>query len=277
MKALILGGSGFLGRNLQEHLQTMGIEYDMIGRNWYSTLTEAGNYDLVFFLAGEVRNVADMYEANVKLLYRALSMSLNWDCVFIYVGSSSEYGRMDRPMKETDPINPTNMYEATKGIGTLMCQGFAREFNRPILIFRPSSVYGKYERLEKFIPTVIRKTKAGEPVDVYPGSHDWIYVDDFISAMFHVIQTLDLQESPEGIIFNVSSGEEVDNLRMAQLVGVAMGINHIGVVLHEKKFHEHDTESWSVDNSKLKALGWRPKYDIHEGLKKTVMEILEEK
>jgi len=277
MKALILGGSGFLGRNLQEHLQGMEIEYDMIGRNWYSTLTEAGNYDLVFFLAGEVRNVADMYEANVKLLYRALSMSLNWECVFIYVGSSSEYGRMDRPMKETDMINPTNMYEATKGAGTLLCQGFAREFNRPIIIFRPSSVYGKHERPEKLIPTAIRKIKEARPVDVYPGCHDWIHVEDFISAMFHVIQTFDLQGSPEGAIFNVSSGEEVDNLRMAQLVGVSMGINHIGVVLHEKKFHEHDTDCWQVDNSKLKALGWSPKYDIYEGLKKTVKEILEEK
>jgi nucleoside-diphosphate-sugar epimerase len=64
---------------------------------------------------------------------------------------------------------------------------------------------------------------------------------------------------------------------MAQLVGVSMGINHIGVVLHEKKFHEHDTDCWQVDNSKLKALGWSPKYDIYEGLKKTVKEILEEK
>jgi nucleoside-diphosphate-sugar epimerase len=271
MRALIIG-CGFIGKNLCEYLKKLDIEFDVIGRDWYSAFTGKGDYNLVFYLAGEVRNPADMFEANVRLLYRALTNSLDWNCVFVYVGSSSEYGRMDRPMRESDPISPTNLYDATKGMGTLLCQGFAKEFGRPIVILRPSSLYGKYERQEKFIPTVIRKIKAYEPVDVYPGVHDWLHVNDFISAMFTVI----LDGNLNGEIYNVSSGIQIYNTEVVMMVRRVMQIFKPMPKIHAEKFHPHDTDNWTVDNSKIKELGWRPRYNLAAGLGKTVTDILAE-
>ena len=53
-----------------------------------------------------------------------------------------------------------------------------------------------------------------------------------------------------------------------------MGKN-VHVENHFEKFHAHDTGDWVVDNTKITALGWRPKYDIYTGLRKTVKDILE--
>jgi dTDP-glucose 4,6-dehydratase len=270
MKALITGATGFIGRNLCEHLQGRGIEYDTVGRDWQKTLTGAGNYDLVFYLAGEVRNPAKMYEANVRLLYRTLSVSLKWDCPVVYIGSSSEYGRMPRAMRETDPINPTNFYEATKGMGTLLCQGFAKEFGKATVIVRPSAVYGKYENKSKLIPTVIQKVKAGETVDIYPGAHDWIHVDDFISAVFTIL----LKGKLDGSIYNVSSGEQHANVEIAADIGKIMGAQ-VKINKHHGAFRAYDSDHWLVNNNKIKELGWKPKYNICTGLAKTVKEILE--
>ena len=269
MRALIVGATGFVGKNLCEFLVKHEIDYDTINREWNKP--QATSYDIVFYLAGEVRKQAEMYDAHVKLLYRVLAMSLAWEnCIFIYVGSSSEYGRMDRPMKETDLINPTNLYEATKGMGTLLCQGFAREFDRPVAIIRPSSVYGKYERPEKFIPTVIRKIKNHEPVDVYSGSHDWIHVDDVFEAMAVIVQKGDLT----GEIYNVSSEMCWPNRVVVKTINAIMG-EDCEVITHDEKFHQHDTDCWVVDNSKLRALGWNREYSFVSGLEKTVREILE--
>lgn len=271
MRALITGSTGFIGRNLCERLQKMAIEYDTVGRNWRKTLTGKGEYDLVFYLAGEVRNPERMYEANVALLYRALACSLNWNCIFVYVGSSSEYGRMPRAMREKDPINPTNLYEATKGMGTLLCQGFARQFNVPVVIVRPSSVYGKYERPEKLIPTIIRKIKENKPIDIYPGVHDWIYVDDFLDGIFTVL----LKGNYNGDIYNISSGCQHSNLEIAEIIRMYCA-SSVAINKNSNAIRDYDTDHWIVDNSKIKALGWFPKYEIKSGLQKTVRGILEE-
>ena len=270
MRALLIGGMGFIGCNLTEYLDTLKIEYDVIGRNT-PLAPEFPPYDYIFYLAGEVRKQADMYQTNVELLYRVLCRSLAINCVFIYVGSSSEYGRMDEPMTEDCPISPTNLYEATKGAGTLLCQGFAREFNRPILIVRPSSVYGKYERPEKFIPTIVRKIKAHEKVDIYKGWHDWINVDDFINGVFHILSHVE-PEKLNGEIFNISSGRQYSNVEVADVIYNIMGEIPM-ISRHEIYFHKHDCDCWVVDNSKLVALGWQQQYDLVSGLKKTVGEM----
>jgi nucleoside-diphosphate-sugar epimerase len=269
MRALLIGGNGFIGCNLTEYLEKLEIKFDIIGRDTPMPI-KFPSYELIFFLAGEVRKQADMYHTHVELLYKVLCRSLNINCVFVYVGSSSEYGRMDEPMTEEHPIKPTNMYEATKGIGTLLCQGFAKEFNRPILVVRPSSVYGKYERPEKLIPTIIRKIKSKEKVDIYHGWHDWIYVDDFINGIFTILHEVD-PDKLDGEIYNISSARQHSNLEIANMIYNIMGEIPL-ITRHDENFHKHDCDCWLVDNSKIADLGWEQKYDIFEGLRKTVEE-----
>jgi len=270
MRVLVVGGTGFLGRNICEYLKKLDMEVHAVGRDFILPQFFVP-YDFIFFLAGEVRKQADMYYTHVELLYKVLCRSLNINCVFVYVGSSSEYGRMDEPMTEEHPIKPTNMYEATKGAGTLLCQGFAKEFDRPILIVRPSSVYGKYERPEKLIPTIIRKIKSKEKVDIYHGWHDWIYVDDFINGIFTILHEVD-PDKLEGEIYNISSARQHSNLEIANIIYNIMGEIPL-ITRHDENFHKHDTDCWLVDNSKMIDLGWEPKYDIFEGLRKTVGEM----
>jgi nucleoside-diphosphate-sugar epimerase len=268
MRVLIVGGTGFIGQNLCLYFAQLGIEFDVLKRDWdHKPLRQ--EYDLVYYLAGEVRKPEEMYDTNVKLLYSVLSMSLQWNCGFVYIGSSSEYGRHQRPMREVDRINPTNLYDATKGMGTLLCQGFAKQFNRRIVIVRPSAVYGKYERPGKFIPAVIKRIKNGMIIDVYQGSHDWIHVDDLIRG----ISTILIGSDFDGEIYNISSGVQHNNGEIVQIISRVMHKDPL-IMFHEEKFHEHDTNCWVVDNSKVKALGWEPQYDIYTGLDKTVKEIL---
>jgi dTDP-glucose 4,6-dehydratase len=158
-------------------------------------------------------------------------------------------------------------------MGTMLCQGFAKQFGKQIVIIRPSSIYGKYERPEKFIPTVIRKLVNFEQIDVYRGFHDWLHVDDFIEAIFTILEDGDVK----GDIYNVSSGIDWSNAEitsMIQAVGGGGTLND-NIVIHDYYFHPHDTERWVVDNSKLIKLGWKPQYNILSGLEKTVIDIMD--
>ena len=277
MRALVCGASGFIGKNLIEYLKTLEIDYDVVGRDWSVPLDKS--YNFVFYLAGEVRKAECMWDANVNLLYKMLCRFLHMEgCIFVYIGSSSEYGRISEPAKESNPIKPTNLYDATKGMGTLLCQGFAKQFNKHIVIVRPSSVYGKYERPEKFIPTVIRNFVNHNQVDVYSGSHDWVHVDDFLSAVFAILEVGELN----GNIYNISSGTQWLNEEVARIIRNTLSTAYpfadystLPFILHTTRLHAHDTDYWTVDNSKIKELGWSPKYDIFTGLEKTVKAIVE--
>ena len=269
MRALITGATGFLGRHLCERLIKLNIEYDTVGRDWLTPIDTS--YDFVFYLAGEVRKVEDMFDVHVNLLYKMLCRFIHMHgAMFIYVGSSSEYGHMGSAMVETDMLNPIDMYSATKGMGTLLCQGFAKQFGADVVIVRPSSVYGKYERPEKFIPAVIRKIKNDEIIDLYPGVHDWIHVDDFLDGVFTVIT----EGNPDGSIYNVSSGIEYSNSVIVDVIARIMGKEPL-INYYPGKFHKHCTDKWIVDNSKVKALGWEREYSLLVGLTKTVEEIME--
>jgi nucleoside-diphosphate-sugar epimerase len=49
-----------------------------------------------------------------------------------------------------------------------------------------------------------------------------------------------------------------------------VGCNTASIIFHEENFHQHDCDCWVVDNSKVMALGWEPKYELRTGLKETL-------
>jgi len=75
---------------------------------------------------------------------------------FINTGTNSEYGIKDKPMKETDLLEPDNLYAITKASATRYCQMMAQKFDFPAVIMRPFAVYGPFEEKERLIPTIIK-------------------------------------------------------------------------------------------------------------------------
>lgn len=82
---------------------------------------------------------------------------------------------MDRPSAETDALRPVDMYQATKGAATLLCQGYARQHGLDVCVARPYSVYGPHERPRRLFPRLVRAFGEGEAMTLFEGFHDFIH------------------------------------------------------------------------------------------------------
>ena len=188
MKYIITGYTGFIGKSLLERLTNQ--ETLVIGRNWQTdpelhNKIQIFNPDYIIHCAAEIKDSSKTFESNILMTNWLLNVTQNIDYkAFISLGSSSEYGNTSYPISEKELLKPRTMYEATKGASTLLCQGFAREYNKPIAVVRPFSVYGAYEPDNRLIPTLFRNFKNNTISKISLGVHDFIHIDDFIDGIF---------------------------------------------------------------------------------------------
>ena len=264
MKYFLTGSSGFIGSNLNNRLNGRIYLYN---KGQDTAVVGTFKPDVIFHLAGEIYVDERMIESNILLTHRLLeeARKLPELKAFIYVGSSSEYGAKDHPMTEVDYLNPRTMYEATKGACTLLCQAYARSYGVPVVIARPFSVYGKYEPEHRFIPTIIKNLLLDKAINIAPGVHDFIHVDDFIDGL------LLLAQNPKaGEIFNFGTGIQTSNEELVNLIEKVM--KKTAYKRHVDQMRVFDSQSWVCDNTKARSIGWKPKIGLQEGLTRVIKE-----
>ena len=262
MKIYITGATGFLGLSLKEHFQEHNIFCHTRGND---TDTELDQFepDLIFHCAGEIYNTDQMFNTNIGMTYSILEwLRRHPSTRLVYIGSSSEYGPVARPTTERDTINPQNLYEATKGAGTLLCQAYARQFGLQTCVARIYSGYGVYERERRLFPTLYRAFFNDEPMKLYDGVHDFIYIEDFVCG----IELLLNKEWPPGEIVNFGTGTQYRNITVLKIWEAVLG--RTAPVEYENRFlRAHDTRFWSCDPTYAhKAYGFRANYELKEGI-----------
>jgi len=269
MKYIITGYTGFIGKSLLERLN--GNEFLLIGREWQHDLTlpqkiKSFNPDYIIHCAAEIKDSSKTFISNVLMTNWLLENTLDIGYkAFINIGSSSEYGETNKPMSEKELLKPRTMYEATKGSSTLLCQGYANEYNKPIATVRPFSVYGVHEPEKRLIPTLFRNFKNNIPSKISLGVHDFIHIDDFIDGILSVLYSE--QELIKGDIVHFGSGVQYSNLEVFHIIK-----NIFNSSLEYEKidniFNKYDTLNWVADISYAKSkYKFDPKYTLKTGLK----------
>jgi nucleoside-diphosphate-sugar epimerase len=180
----------------------------------------------------------------------------------IQLGSSSEYGPVNRPTKETDPIQALDMYSGTKGMATILCQSYARGYNLDIIVVRPYSPYGPGERPHRLFPALWRSFKLDKPMDLVLGVHDFCYIDDFVDAINLIIES---DKRTPGELINISSGVQVSNTDVLAAFRKVSGKE--GLVDVKNNFTTPPI--WTADISHIKTkYKWQPKISLEKGISK---------
>ncbi len=187
----------------------------------------------------------------------------------LHVSTDEVYGTIDEgQFTERHPLEPNTPYSASKAGGELQARAHYITYGTPVIITRCGNNFGPYQYPEKLIPFFVTRLIDDKKVPLYGSGQqvrDWVYVMDHCAGI-----DLALHQGRVGEAYNIGCNWERSNFEIARRLLTLLDkpeslIKPIG----DPRGGAHD-KRYSIDSTKLRALGWKPAYDFEKGLEQTV-------
>ena len=232
------------------------------------------NIDAVINFAAEshvdnsIRSPEKFIKSNVigasKVFQNSLQNNIEYN---IHISTDEVYGSsLDEYFDEQNMLNPSSPYSASKASAEMICKAFIKTYGMNINILRPANNYGIYQQPEKLIPYSIINLIKGNNIEIYGSGENirhWLHVQDTCDAIFKV-----LIGNFENEIFNIGSEEYFNNIEISELILKNFNFDHDRLAFIKDR-PGHDFR-YAVDISKLKDIGWSPKYTIENSIEEII-------
>jgi dTDP-glucose 4,6-dehydratase len=304
MRVLVTGGAGFIGSNFVRHILSNYQEAEVVNFDLLTyagrlenlrALKDAARhrfikgdirdkeaveqvmkerFDLVMNFAAEThvdRSVADAGSfvlTDAYGTYILLEAARKYEARrFVQISTDEVYGSTTNgSFKETDMLNPSSPYSASKAAGDHITLAFYKTYGTPVVITRSSNNYGPFQHPEKLIPKLILRALQDQPLPIYGDGtqvRDWLHVADNCAAIDVVAR-----KGTVGEVYNVASGNEQRNIDVAKSI-LEMVKKPERLIMPVPDRPGHDRR-YSLDVAKIGSLGWKPRVGFTEGLEQTV-------
>ncbi len=303
MRIAVTGGAGFIGSNFIHHILKKYPTYKIVN---IDNLTYAGNLnnlksiskhknykfakvdicnrkkveqvikncDWIVHFAAESHVDRSIESADVFTLTNVLGTQVLLDAAvrykikkFIHVSTDEVYGsRKKGYFKESDILNPSSPYAASKAASDLMVMAYRTTYGLPVMITRSSNNFGPRQYPEKVIPLFVTRLMNNKKVPLYAKGEnvrDWIFVEDNCCAI-----DLVAHKGKIGEIYNICTNNHLSNINLTKKILRRMTKSQ-SMIQNVKDRLGHDFR-YAVSNAKLSKLGFKPKYSFEQGLDLTI-------
>ncbi|PKQ68751.1 hypothetical protein BZG01_03270 [Labilibaculum manganireducens] len=288
-KYIVTGACGYIGKKVVEKLISKGekviavdVKKDDFKCEFYQKdLNRIGALDylidensIVIHLAAHA-NVGESlidplndFNANVVSTINVLESLRKKNGSMVFASTSSVFDLSNKaPLTEKSYKKPTSPYGASKLACEAYCMAYARSYNLDIKIARIFSIYG--DDLNRFvIYDLIQKIKANPKVIELFGDgkqiRDFTYIQDIVNGLIFI--------ADKGIIgedYNLANGRPIKIIELAQLLTELLNKNEI-IISPNNIANAGEVTSMYADTSKLKELGFLPRFSLEKGLEKII-------
>ncbi len=310
MKALVTGGGGFIGSNVVRALLARGDDVRVLDN--FSTGSRANLAGLesdVQLVEGDLRSYERVHAAvrGTEVVFhqgalpsvpRSVQDPLTTTAVniegtlnvllaardegvrrIVNASSSSVYGNTGSlPRVETQAPDPISPYAVAKLAAERFCTSFSRVYGMEIVSLRYFNVFGPRQdptsQYAAVVPRFIRAIADGDAVTIYGDgeqSRDFTFVDNVVGANLLAADAPDVG----GEILNVATGGSVTVNALADTVGALLGKP---VEKAYEPAREADVRaSWADVDAAKRLLGYEPRVDFDDGLRRTADYLLGER
>jgi dTDP-glucose 4,6-dehydratase len=185
----------------------------------------------------------------------------------LHVSTDEVYGTIPTgSWTERHLLEPNSPYSAAKAGADLLARAYARTYGLNVSVTRCSNNYGPFQFPEKVIPLFVTNLIDGRKVPLYGDGlnvRDWLHVDDHCRGI-----QVALEHGRPGEFYNIGGGRELTNSELTGMLLEACGVGWEMVeYVEDRKGHDR---RYSVDDSKLRELGYAPRVPFEDGLAGTI-------
>jgi dTDP-glucose 4,6-dehydratase len=301
-RAVVTGGAGFLGSHLCDRLLAEGWRvvcmdnlltgdmgniahlfgeerFEFIKHDVTNFVYVKGRVDYVLHFASPASPI-DYLRMPIQTLkvgslgtHKALGLAKEKKATFLIASTSEVYGDPEiHPQKESywgnvNPIGPRGVYDEAKRFAEAMTMAYHRYHGVDTRIVRIFNTYGPRMRLEdgRALPAFVSQALKNEPVTVFgDGSQtrSFCYVSDLIDGIFRLLT------SRETDPVNIGNPDEITIKQFAEEVIELTGSTS-EIIYEDLPVDDPKTRQPNIDRAR-DILGWEPKVDRRDGLKKTL-------
>ena len=302
-RALVTGGAGFLGSHLCDRLLAEGFEVVVMDnlitgstdniahlidnprfRFLHYDVTEYlfldGAVDFVFHLASPASPIdfptkpIQILKVNALGTHKALGLARAKDATFFLASTSEVYGdplvhpQVEEYLGNVNPIGIRGVYDEAKRFAESITMAYHRYHNLNTKIVRIFNTFGPRMRLNdgRVVPNFIGQALRGEPITVYGDgkqTRSFCYCTDLIDGFYRLVMSD--QTGP----INIGNPTERTMLEFAQEIKALT--NSPSEIIFQPLLTADDPKQRKPDITKARTLlGWEPKIDLEEGLKRTI-------
>jgi UDP-glucose 4-epimerase len=292
LKALVTGGSGFIGSHVVDRLLAEGHEarvFDLLPWDYDARpgleavagdlldpgvlRSAAEGCDVIVHLAAAAdvglvaKDPAGAEKLNARGTLNVLEAARATGARVVYASTIWVYSDVAESHVDEDSqlALPSHLYTATKLAGEMYCRAYGELYDVPSTILRFGIPYGPRARPAAVLPIFVNKALAGEPLTIAGDGRQtrrFVYVEDLADGVVRA-----LVPEAGGRVYNLVSDEDTSVVDIAEAVRAAVG--DIAITHVEGRSGDFAGACVSGERAAVE-LGWRARTPFAEGVERYV-------
>ena len=312
-KVLVTGGAGFIGSHIVDALLTQGANvcvFDNLTAGTTQNIKQWRTNPNLNFIKGDLLNPTDLakiektrfetvfhlaanpevrigstnpdihFQQNIVTTHNLLEFlrKTRNPSTLIFTSTSTVYGEPTKIPTPEDyaPLKPISTYGASKLASEALISAYAHTYDFKAIILRLANIVGprsKHGVIHDFIQKLNKNPTQLEILGDGTQTKSYLYITDCIEAML-----LGLEKSTEQVeIYNVGSEDQVDVKTIAQIVIKEMDLKNVKLTftggVDGGRGWKGDVKNMLLDISKIKKLGWKPKHNTQQTIRKAIKHL----
>lgn len=206
-KIILLGSSGFVGKNISEFFTNRGVEVlplsskdcNLLDYTLVDKKLDILNQDDTLVITSSITRLIDnsvsSMNKNILMIQNIIDkVAIKRVKQIVFFSSIDVYGIKNIPdtINEQTPFNPDDYYATSKAVSEYILKVFCSKNDIRLNILRPSGIYGKYDYNNSTIAKIVKNIYNNRSANIVGDGllkRDFIYIEDLMQILDSVIKS----------------------------------------------------------------------------------------